>query len=53
MKLKDAKDLINECKDKDGILIEQELESLLIWAFDKGWQEGRDELRNHIFDSLD
>jgi hypothetical protein len=45
MKLKDAKELIDECKDKDGMLVEAELESLIVWAYDKGWTEGIEDYR--------
>ncbi len=44
MKFSDAKEYMEECRQDDGTLNEDELENLIIWAYDKGCEETRKDL---------
>lgn len=40
MKLTDAKQYVEECLREIGVYDTQELEELVLWTYDKGWEEG-------------
>jgi hypothetical protein len=44
MKSKEARELIELCRNDDGYLDKDEIEDLVIWAYDKGWTEAIKEL---------
>lgn len=44
MKSKEARELIESCRNDDGYLDKDEIQSLIIWAYDKGWTEALEDL---------
>jgi len=45
MKYDEAREYIEDCRNEDGTYNKDELESLIIWAYDKGKMEGVEEYR--------
>jgi hypothetical protein len=45
MKIKDAKEYIEDYRLENGSLNEQGIADLIVWAYDQGWVEGREDYR--------
>jgi hypothetical protein len=50
MKMKDARERIEECRDESGKLDIEELAEIILWAYDEGWVNGREDLREDLED---
>ena len=54
MKSANAREYINEIiGDLLDIKYEDQLTDLIIWAYDKGWEEGREDMREEQLNSID